>query len=71
MLKNQIQINQKKMEFKDKKYQNLQNKYLKLLKNSKDEKDGLIFSSLNNINKSRNNYMSRDQKKYNDRFSNK
>ena len=57
MLKNQIQINQKKMEFKDKKYQNLQNKYLKLLKNSKDEKDGLIFSSLNNINKSRNNYI--------------
>ena len=57
MLKNQIEINQKKMEFKDKKYQNLQNKYLKLLKSNKDEKDGLIFSSLNNINKSRNNYI--------------
>ena len=61
MLKNQIEINEKKMEFREKKYQSLQNKYLKLLKNSKDEKNGLIFSSFDNMNKSknksRNNYL--------------
>ena len=61
MLKNQIEINEKKMEFREKKYQNLQNKYLKLLRNTKDEKQGLIFSSFDNMNKitnkSRNNYL--------------
>ena len=61
MLKNKIEINEKKMEFREKKYQSLQNKYLKLLKNAKDEKQGLIFSSFDNMNKnktkSRNNYL--------------
>ena len=59
MLKNKIEINEKKMEFREKKYQSLQNKYLKLLRNSKDEKNGLIFSSFDNMNKakSRNNYL--------------
>ena len=61
MLKNKIELNEKKMEFREKKYQNLQNKYLKLLRNTKDEKQGLIFSSFDNMNKitnkSRNNYL--------------
>ena len=60
-LKNKIEINEKKMEFREKKYQILQNKYLKLLKNSKDERDGFIFSSYDNMNqnkiKSRNSYI--------------
>ena len=38
------------MEFREKKYQILQNKYLKLLKNSKDERDGFVFSSYDNMN---------------------
>lgn len=61
MLKNKIELNEKKMEFRERKYQNLQNKYLKLLKNHKDEKNGFIFSSFDNMNKSknisRNNYL--------------
>lgn len=61
MLKNKIEINEKKMEFREKKYQILQNKYLKLLKNSKDERDGFVFSSYDNMNliknKSRNSYV--------------
>ena len=61
MLKNKIEISEKKMEFREKKYQNLQNKYLKLLRNSKDEKQGLIFSSFDSMTKlstkSRNNYL--------------
>ena len=58
LLKNKLEINEKKIEFREKKYQNLQNRYLKLLKNSKDEKDGFIFSSIDNIKrKSRNNYI--------------
>ena len=61
MLKNKIEINEKKMQFREKKYQILQNKYLKLLKNSKDERDGFVFASYDNMNliknKSRNNYV--------------
>jgi hypothetical protein len=39
-LKNKIEINMKKMEFQEKKFQNLQIKYLRLLKNKKND----IFS---------------------------
>ena len=48
-LKNKIEINQKKMDFQEKKFQNLQYKYLRLLRDKKNEKENLFFSFNENL----------------------